>query len=119
MHDLRENPLVKDTKQFIEELMNRWEKKQKEYHSFLNPYYSFEQATEISFHDIREKVLWEYLTKHLQSLKEMVRACEFPMGDITDEKIDEKIGDIVLYLFILRGMLIDHIKLDNNEQKDN
>jgi hypothetical protein len=112
---MRKNSLVKDTWKFLKNLIKRWEGKQKEYNSTVNPFYSFESAIGISFHNQKEKVLWEYMTKHLQSVKDLIEEKERISTKVSEtklkkEQIDEKIGDIILYLCILRGMLLETSK---------
>jgi cell shape-determining protein MreC len=91
-----------NTKKFLKSLLKKKKEKQKEYNSIENEFNNFEKAIGISFHETREKVLWEYMTKHLQSIKDMVETQEsFP-----EDLVNEKIGDTISYLLILRKMLI-------------
>jgi hypothetical protein len=59
--------------------------------------------TGISLQNTPEGVAWEYMTKHLQWLKDTITEQKTP----NMEQVDEKIIDIVNYLLIIRGMYED------------
>lgn len=76
-------------------------KKQKEYgtedrlHNFRVAA-AFQQCT-------MEQALFGFLTKHLISISDMVKSGK----NYTDEIWDEKIGDAINYLFLLRAVIED------------
>jgi hypothetical protein len=59
--------------------------------------------TGISLQNTPEGVAWEYMTKHLQWLKDTIKEQKTP----NMEQVDEKIIDIVNYLLIIRAMYED------------
>lgn len=79
--------------------------KRKEYANQTNPFSNFHRAIGISNHNTPQKVAWEYMTKHLQSLKDIL-SNEVPF---TKETVEEKIGDIINYLILIEGMLKDDL----------
>ena len=50
-----------------------------------------------------DQVLLGYLTKHLSSMIEMINSDK----QFTREKVDEKLGDILNYILLLRGLWED------------
>lgn len=59
--------------------------------------------TGISMQKIPQGIAWEYMTKHLQWLKDTIADNKLPDMD----QVDEKIIDIVNYLLIIRAMYED------------
>ena len=55
-----------------------------------------------------EQALWGFLTKHLVSLSDMVASGE----NFSDGLWDEKLGDALNYLFLLRAQITETKKLD-------
>ncbi len=109
-----------ETDKFLESTLSTMFEKGRDYASVNNFFSNFEQATGISFCDTREGVLWHYLTKHLQSIKDMVNVLEVGgknHGHFTKAKVDEKIGDAINYLLILRGMLTERVNDYNNSKE--
>jgi len=94
------NQLVDKRKELIESVL---QKKGAEYSGDANVFHNFEEGTKISFHSKREMVAWEYMTKHLQSIRDM----------ISDDKaysehiIREKFGDAINYLILMEAMMIE------------
>jgi len=87
--------------------------KGKEYAEDANAFTNFEKGVAISLHDEPEAVCWEYLCKHLQSIKDMVNAVNISgqvTGYPTREMLYEKVGDAVLYLILLQAMFDKRIK---------
>ena len=86
----------------LAEIMERFHDKNKEYASTEDVFSNFRKAAGgLSYHCKEEKVAWEYAVKHLQSLKDMI-ASDNPAGP---EMIDEKIGDVIAYMLLIKGML--------------
>jgi len=100
------NQLVDKRKELIESVL---QKKGAEYSGDANVFHNFEEGTKISFHSKREMVAWEYMTKHLQSIRDM----------ISDDKaysehiIREKFGDAINYLILMEAMMIESNGLHN------
>lgn len=90
--------------QFFDKLHNLCKKKQTEYTRDESPFHNFEKAKGLSFHNTKSKVAWEYMVKHLQSVKDLLNDNEVG-NDIKPEVIDEKIGDIIIYMTLIRSML--------------
>jgi hypothetical protein len=65
----------------------------------------------LSFHDKPEMVAWEFATKHFQSIKDIISG-KVPASQAT---IDEKFGDAIVYLLLMKGMLTEK---QMPEQKD-
>lgn len=90
----------------LAEIMERFHNKNKEYASNEDVFSNFKKAAGgLSYHCREEQVAWEYTVKHLQSLKDMI-ASDSPA---TCEAIDEKIGDIIAYMLLIKGMLYKRI----------
>jgi hypothetical protein len=86
-------------------------KKGKEYSGDKDVFHNFKNATGISFHEAPEKVAWEFMTKHLMSIKDMLDKVEQnPSQEPTQELIEEKIGDAINYLILIEGMLKERIE---------
>lgn len=77
-----------------------------EYSPDDNPFHNFDNATGLSFHKNRTKVAWEFMVKHLQSIKDMLDKDEKGLTN-SEAHIEEKIGDAVNYLILIEGMLKD------------
>lgn len=110
------NNFEKETEKFLQDTLITMYSKGRDYSTVNNFFSNFESATGISFCDTREGVLWHYLTKHLQSIKDMVKVLEDGgenYGHFDKPKVDEKIGDAINYLLILRNMLNEHVDLYN------
>ena len=103
------NQVVNNRLNLIEKVLAN---KGKEYAGDENVFHNFESAIGISFAECREKVAWEFMTKHLQSIKDLIEgACsngptQYPAVPI----IEEKIGDAINYLILIEGMLKERVK---------
>lgn len=83
-------------------------RKRAEYSRNSNPFHNFEKAKEISLHNTRESVAWEFMVKHIQSLRDMISDVETgKFNEIDNSLIDEKCIDIINYTLLIRGMLIE------------
>jgi hypothetical protein len=90
--DLIRSVLLQKGKEYIDQTMD-------------NPFSNFHKAIGISFHKTGSKVAWEYMTKHLQSLKDIID----DKTPKSKEAVEEKIGDIINYLILIEGMLKDDL----------
>jgi hypothetical protein len=110
---------INDSEVFIENSFEVMKRKAKEYADASNVFSNFEKATGLSFHNERESVLWEYMVKHLQSIKDMIDCVEVGgevQGHFDSALVDEKIGDAINYLLILRSMLNQRINDSDYER---
>lgn len=95
-----------EQKEFFDKLYNLGRVKQKEYSRGKSAFHNFERSKDLSFHNTRTKSAWEYMVKHLQSVKDLLDDEE--RGEYIDPKVvDEKIGDIIIYMTLIRSMLIN------------
>lgn len=82
--------------------------KNKEYVRGEDVFHNFENAKKISLHTTREAVAWEFMVKHLQSLKDIINDVENDKFHyLTPSLIDEKCIDIINYTLLVRSMLIE------------
>lgn len=89
--------------------------KGKEYSTDADVFHNFRAATGLSFHEAPEKVAWEFMVKHLQSIKDILDHVETGgfNGYPSEALVEEKIGDAVNYLILIEGMLKERIKHEN------
>lgn len=86
-------------------------KKGAEYSTNENVFHNFDDSVGISFCPTPEMVAWEYMTKHLQSIRDLVESTKHGYaGYPTEAMINEKIGDAVNYLILIEGMFKQRIE---------
>jgi hypothetical protein len=99
-------------KQFVQDVVQRrvqlikdvLETKNSEYADKDDVFKAFTESLPLSFHDTKQAVAWEFMVKHLQSIK-MIIETKSKTGKIPDEKmLEEKIGDAINYLILIEGM---------------
>lgn len=99
-------------KQFVQDVVQRrvqliqdiLQSKNEEYAGQDDVFKAFTEALPLSFHDTKQAVAWEFMVKHLQSIKMIIEA-RSKSGKIPDEKVlEEKIGDAINYLILIEGM---------------
>jgi len=99
-------------KQFVEDVVQRrvqlikdvLQSKNEEYAGQDDVFKAFTESLPLSFHDTKQAVAWEFMVKHLQSIKMIIEA-RAKTGKIPDEKVlEEKIGDAINYLILIEGM---------------
>jgi len=99
-------------KQFVEDVVQRrvqliqnvLQRKNEEYAGKDDVFKAFTEALPLSFHDTKQAVAWEFMVKHLQSIKLIIEE-RAKTGKIPDEKLlEEKIGDAINYLILIEGM---------------
>ena len=104
-------------KQFVEEVVQRrvqlikeiLDQKNSEYADKEDVFKAFTESLPLSFHDTKQAVAWEFMVKHLQSIKMIIEA-RAKTGKIPDEKVlEEKIGDAINYLILIEGMFKEDI----------
>ncbi len=84
-------------------------KKQKEYAQNDDVFYNFRRAGDV-LNTTKEKALCGMMSKHLVSVLDIV---EHP-DRFNHAQLDEKIGDLIVYLCILEAMLMERVS--NNAQ---
>lgn len=104
-------------KQFVQDVVQRrvqlikdvLETKNSEYADKDDVFKAFTEALPLSFHDTKQAVAWEFMVKHLQSIKMIIEA-RAKTGKIPDQKVlEEKIGDAINYLILIEGMFKEDI----------
>jgi hypothetical protein len=101
--------IVKDRILMIENLLAS---KGKEY-STGDRFSNFKDAAGgLSFHNRPEMVAWEFATKHFQSIKDIISG-KIPYDQA---RIQEKIGDAIIYLILIEGMMIERLYNKNKEE---
>jgi hypothetical protein len=99
-------------KQFVQEVVQRrvqlikdiLETKSSEYADQDDVFKAFTESLPLSFHDTKQAIAWEFMVKHLQSIKMIIEA-KSKTGKLPDEKmLEEKIGDAINYLILIEGM---------------
>jgi hypothetical protein len=99
-------------KQFVEDVVQRrikliqdvLQSKNEEYAGQEDVFKAFTEALPLSFHDTKQAVAWEFMVKHLQSIKLIIEE-RAKTGKLPDEKLlEEKIGDAINYLILIEGM---------------
>jgi hypothetical protein len=106
MNRIEFNQLVDKRKELIESVL---QKKGAEYSGDANVFHNFEEGAKMSFHSNREMVAWEYMTKHLQSIKDMISTNK----PYSEQMIREKFGDAINYLILMEAMMLDSNGLHN------
>jgi hypothetical protein len=99
-------------KQFVQDVVQRrvqliqdvLQNKNEEYAGQDDVFKAFTEALPLSFHDTKQAVAWEFMVKHLQSIKLIIEE-KAKKGKLPDEKLlEEKIGDAINYLILIEGM---------------
>lgn len=88
--------------------------KNDEYSDATDVFANFNKAAGgLSFHCKREKVAWEFLTKHLQSIKDIIDS------DTPSPKslVDEKFNDAITYLLLIKAMCYENRGSDYDVDK--
>ena len=80
-----------------------------EYGADKSPFHNFEEASKLSFHTTPQGVAWEFMCKHLQSIKDMIDDHQKLDKVPTRELVEEKIGDTINYLILIEGMFREDI----------
>jgi hypothetical protein len=89
--------------------------KGREYANDDEVFHNFKNAAGISFHGSHEKVAWEFMVKHLQSIKDIIEhvSIDGANGYPSNALIEEKIGDSINYLILIEGMLKERVQQFN------
>lgn len=106
---------VDSQKEFLEDLVSRTARKQVEYARGTNAFHNFNAATGLAFADSNAKIAWEFNVKHLQSLKDIIEDISNG-GEVSEHHIDEKVGDIIVYMTLIRDMLKEESMINNHRK---
>jgi hypothetical protein len=89
--------------------------KGREYANDDEVFHNFKNAAGISFHGSHEKVAWEFMVKHLQSIKDIIEhvSIDGANGYPKEYLVEEKIGDAINYLILIEGMLKERVQQYN------
>lgn len=90
----------KEAIEFLDSIKERLTKKRGEYASNNNVFRNFDNAKGFFNNGTNKLALWNYLVKHLVSIKDY---CENEQN-LTNEQLEEKTGDIIAYMVILNSM---------------
>lgn len=118
---MKRDEFIKSTEDALEQLMKILNYKGREYSTIDNTFANFENAVGISMCNTREGVLWHYMLKHVVSIKDMVQELELGgqfSKNYTEDYVNEKIGDNINYLLLLRAMLLERLQTNNNTTYD-
>lgn len=94
------NKLVDERIKLIQSVL---QKKGAEYANDKDVFHNFEEGTKMSFHNTREMVAWEYMMKHMISIKDMISSKQA----FSEHTIREKFGDAINYLILMEAMMLD------------
>lgn len=100
MNKIEFNKLVDERIKLIQSVL---QKKGAEYANDKDVFHNFEEGTKMSFHDTREMVAWEYMMKHMISIKDMIASKQV----YSEHIIREKFGDAINYLILMEAMMLD------------
>lgn len=92
-------------------------KKGQEYASSTDVFHNFKNSAGLSFHTCPEKIAWEFMVKHLRSIKDMLDHVDTGgyNGHPSEALIEEKMGDAINYLILIEGMLKERIKNEHQQ----
>jgi len=103
----------------IESMKTKYEAKNREYSDAADVFSNFKQAAAMNGNTPQE-ALWGMLTKHIISIKDMVYGWNDFKDQYRNERmVKEKIGDAVVYLILLEGMMLNDIEEDNEKNRIN
>lgn len=100
MNKIEFNKLVDERIKLIQSVL---QKKGAEYANDKDVFHNFEEGTKMSFHDKREMVAWEYMMKHMISIKDMIASKDA----YSEYTIREKFGDAINYLILMEAMMLE------------
>ena len=100
-------------KERVNEIEQKLTCKREEYATGEDVFSAFKQGTGLSFHDCPEKLAWEYMTKHLQSIKDMIEHVSIDgyNGYPDKELLREKFGDAINYMLLIELMMVERVRM--------
>jgi hypothetical protein len=78
--------------------------KAEEYAQGANRFHNFDVAARVNA-ETPERALWGMATKHLICILDMVALSPKDLAMLSNDYLDEKIGDMINYLILLEGMI--------------
>lgn len=100
----------KEFRDFVEirskEILDLLDKKGNEYSDGGDAFYNFENGYHLATSDSPEEFAWDLRCKHLQSIKDLITK----KMSFTKAQSDEKLGDDILYGFIIWGIIQKYYK---------
>ena len=89
----------KHVEQCFDRSRNVMVKKGAEYAGDIEVFHNFNNSIGISLHSTNIGVAWEFVTKHLQSVKDIVISIERDgsLGKVDKHMPDEKFGNVINY----------------------
>lgn len=93
----------------IQQSRDVFQNKNEEYAGEDEVFQNFKDGVGISFNGTPEKYAWELLSKHLQSIKDILYNIENNKIP-TKELVDEKMNDAHNYLYLIEGMIQEKIE---------
>lgn len=103
---MKKEEFSKYLEQRLQRITDTLDKKAEEYAYIDNVFVNFEDGANITG-DCREKVMFNYMLKHLVSVIHIVNDADtytYP----TKEVIKEKFGDLINYLILIEASLLDN-----------
>ena len=80
-----------------------------EYGADITAFHNFEEAIGFSLHNKPSSTAWEFMVKHLVSIKDIITAYEKEGKLPTEAILQEKIGDAINYLILIEGLFKQEI----------
>ncbi len=107
------------TEKFFEALITTFDSKNIEYGAVEDAFHNFKAGAKLGVHgeETPEEALWGMAKKHLVSVMDIIWKAKRGIL-VSCEAIDEKIGDMTLYLQLLRGMLIERHEIKEREKHE-
>jgi len=99
-------------KERVNDIEHKLASKRDEYATGEDVFSAFKKATGLSFHDCPEQLAWEYMTKHMQSIKDMIEHVSIDgyNGYPDKDTLREKFGDAINYLLLIELMMVERIR---------
>lgn len=89
--------------------------KSNEYSSNTDRLENFKEAG-LFLNAFPERALLGFVTKHIIALRDFVQTYKF--FEVTDAQWDEKIGDIINYMILLKALLVERKNNEQSKQSD-
>ena len=101
---MRANEFINGTKKFNQRNLELWEKKNQEYADSSDIFRNFAEAAKWTIGNRKRHVAaWNFAVKHLISVADIVKNDE----KFSDEQIQEKFGDLIIYLQMIFAMITE------------
>lgn len=99
----------------IDRLRALFERKRAEYASDVDVLINFRRGAEL-MRCTPERVLGGYVCKHILSVYDIIDKIERG-GRVEEDVIDEKVGDVIVYMVLLEGLYVDRQTQTTVERK--